>query len=325
LRDKILADSDVRYVLPHVQFSGLISNGDKSVIMLGSGVDPAAELRIKGPFLRTTAGEMLDGSEADANVPQIMIGEGLARSLNAKPGSGLTLLASTTAGALNALDVQVKGVFSSGIPDIDKRFLYTDVKTAQQLLVTERVSSVGVYLRDLELTETAQPRVANAVGAGYTVQTWRDQAVFYGAVRSLYDRIFGSLGIIIASIVIFVIANAMAMAIIERTREIGSLRAMGTLPGQLVRVFAMEGATLGAVGATIGALLALGISIALVFTNLQMPPPPGRSVGYPLQIAISPLFYVIVIGTITALALVSAAFVGRRTARQPVVEALNHV
>jgi len=117
----------------------------------------------------------------------------------------------------------------------------------------------------------------------------------------------------------------MAMAIIERTREIGSLRAMGTFSAQLVRVFAMEGATLGAVGACIGAVLALAISITLLFVNIQMPPPPGRSVGYPLQIALSPLFSCLVIGTIMLLALVSAALVGRRAAAQPIVEALNHV
>jgi putative ABC transport system permease protein len=324
LRDKILSDSDVRYVLPRVQFSGLISNGDKSVIMLGTGVDPAAEMRIKGPFLTTTAGEMLDGSET-GNVPQIVIGQGLANSLNAKPGSGLTLLTTTTEGALNALDVQVKGVFTTGVPDVDKRAVIADVATAQQLLVTHKVSTVGVYLRNMESTLPVQARLQPALDSDYTVQTWRDQAVFYFAVRSLYDRIFGALGLIIAAIVVFVIANAMAMAIIERTREIGSLRALGTLPGQLVRVFAMEGATLGGVGAAIGATLALAISIALVFIHIEMPAPPGRSVGYPLTIAISPLFFGIVIVTITLLALICAAVVGRRTANQPVVEALNHV
>ncbi|MBC8162115.1 MAG: FtsX-like permease family protein, partial [Roseiflexaceae bacterium] len=166
---------------------------------------------------------------------------------------------------------------------------------------------------------------ARMLGPDIKVQTWRDQAVFYLAVRGLYDRIFGALGIIIGVIVMFVVANAMAMAIIERTREIGTLRAMGTLPAQLVRVFAMEGAVLGGAGAMAGAVVALAISIALLFSGVQMPPPPGRSVGYPLQVAISPEMYTFVILAITVLAMICAAVVGRRTANKPVVEALNHV
>jgi putative ABC transport system permease protein len=67
-------------------------------------------------------------------------------------------------------------------------------------------------------------------------------------VRDLYDRIFGALGLIIGVIVVFVVSNAMAMAIIERTREIGTLRAMGTLPGQLLRTLALEGMVLGGGG-----------------------------------------------------------------------------
>jgi ABC-type lipoprotein release transport system permease subunit len=87
---------------------------------------------------------------------------------------------------------------------------------------------------------------------GLQVQTWVDQAVFYRSVRDLYNRIFGALGLIIGVIVVFVVANAMAMAVIERTREVGTLRALGTLPGQLVRSFALEGLLLGGVGRRAG-------------------------------------------------------------------------
>ena len=89
----------------------------------------------------------------------VMLGEGLARSLKATPGSSLTLLASTTEGALNALDVTVKGVFASGVAEVDKRLLYTDLATAQKLLVTNRVSSLGVFLRGMDATAPAQARV----------------------------------------------------------------------------------------------------------------------------------------------------------------------
>jgi len=310
----------VRHVLPRVEFSGLISNGDKSTVMVAAGIDPDSEFAVKGPFLQMTAGDVLAGK----STAMVMLGEGLARSLKAKPGTSLTLLASTTEGALNAMDVTVKGVFSTGIPDIDKRLVYTDIETAQKLLVTQRVSTLGVFLRGMDDVAPAQARIA-AAQPKLTVQTWLDQATFYKSVKALYNRIFGALGLIIGVIVVFVVTNAMAMAIIERTREIGTLRAMGTLPGQLLRSLALEGMVLGGGGAIVGGLVALGISVFLLVVPVQMPPPPGRSTGYPLQIAIDPLMYVATLIAMVVLAMLASAWIARKTVHRPIVDSLAHV
>ncbi|WP_374512976.1 FtsX-like permease family protein, partial [Niveibacterium sp.] len=161
--------------------------------------------------------------------------------------------------------------------------------------------------------------------APLTMRSWEEEAVFYKAVRGLYDRIFGGLGLVIGLIVVGVVAGAMAMAIVERTREIGTLRAMGTSPWQLVRAFAIEGAALGAAGGLLGALVAGGVTVALMFAGLQMPPPPGRSVGYPLFITFSPELALITLAAVSALAMISAAVVAHIAVKKPIVEALGHV
>ena len=165
------------------------------------------------------AGDVLASGASQA---EVMLGEGLAKSLKAQPGSSLTLLASTTDGALNALDVTVKGVFSTGVPDIDKRLVYTDIATSQKLLNTKRVSTLGVFLAGMDATDPAQPRVA-AANPKLTVQTWLDQAFFYRRCASSTTASSARSASIIGVIVVFVVTNAMAMAIIERTREIGTL------------------------------------------------------------------------------------------------------
>ncbi len=317
---KLLTDPDVRQVLPRVSFSGLISNGDKSTVMLAAGVEPDSEFAVKGPFLNMIAGDVLASGATQA---EVMLGEGLAKSLKAKPGSGLTLLASTTDGALNALDVVVKGVFSTGVPDIDKRLVYTDVATAQKLLNTQRVSTVGVFLKSMDATPGAQQRVA-AANPKLTVQTWLDQALFYQSVRGLYNRIFGALGLIIGIIVVFVVTNAMAMAIIERTREIGTLRALGTLPSQLLQTLALEGFVLGGVGAALGALIAYAISLLLYVVPVQMPPPPGSSRGYPLVVTSDPALYVLTVLAMVVLSILASAWIARKTVHMPIVDALAH-
>jgi putative ABC transport system permease protein len=320
LAARLQADPDVRHILPRVAFSGLISNGDKSTVMLATGVDPDHEFAVKGPFLNMLAGEVL---VSDATQAEVMLGEGLAKSLKARPGSSLTLLASTTDGALNALDVTVKGVFSTGVPDIDKRLVYTDIATAQRLLNTKRVSTLGVFLKSMEATVGAQQRIA-AANPKLTVQTWLDQAFFYSSVRGLYNRIFGALGLIIGVIVVFVVANAMAMAIIERTREIGTLRALGTLPSQLLRTLALEGMVLGGVGALVGATIAVAVSLLLYAFPVQMPPPPGSSRGYPLVTTIDPSIYLLTVLAMVVVSMLASAWIARKTVHIAVVDALAH-
>jgi putative ABC transport system permease protein len=325
LSSRLLADPEVRQVLPRVSFSGLISNGDKSTVMIATGVEPDSEFAVKGPFLKMISGDVLTShaDQAHGATLEVMLGEGLAKSLKAQPGSSLTLLASTTDGALNALDVSVKGVFSTGVPDIDKRLVYTDIVTAQKLLNTSRVSTLGVFLKSMQATGPAQQRVA-AANPKLTVQTWLDEAFFYRAVRNLYNRIFGALGLIIGVIVVFVVTNAMAMAIIERTREIGTLRALGTLPSQLLRSLALEGMVLGGVGAAAGAVIAFGVSMLLYVVPVQMPPPPGSSQGYPLYVTADPAMYAATLLAMVLLATAASAWIARKTVHTPIVDALAH-
>ncbi|MDD5335306.1 MAG: FtsX-like permease family protein [Rhodoferax sp.] len=320
LRSRLLADPQVRQVLPRVEFSGLISNGEKSTVMLAAGIDPDSEFAVKGPFLTVTAGDVLASGSKEA---EVMLGEGLAKSLKAKPGSSLTLLASTTEGALNAMDVRVKGVFSTGVPDMDRRLVYTDIATAQKLLNTQKVSTLGVFLSRMDLTDAARQRFA-AANPALTVQTWLDQAFFYKSVRDLYNRIFGALGLIIGLIVVFVVTNAMAMAIIERTREIGTLRAMGTLPRQLLRTLGLEGMVLGGVGAMAGALVAIAVTVFLLVVPVEMPPPPGQSKGYPLIITFDLTVYLVTMLTMVTLTVLASVWVARKTVNMPVVDALAH-
>jgi putative ABC transport system permease protein len=209
------------------------------------------------------------------------------------------------------------------VPEIDKRSVYTDIATAQKLLNTPRVSTLSVFLRGMEQTESAQRRVA-AAHAGLQVQTWQEQAFFYQAVRNLYDRIFGALGLIIAVIVVFVVANAMAMTIVERTREIGTLRALGTLPRQLMGSLALEGMVLGGVGALAGAVLAVAVQLLLYVVPVQMPPPPGMSVGYPLYVNIAPSMVLATLLAMVMLAMLASAWIARKTVHMPVVQALAH-
>lgn len=328
LARQLLARRDVKRVLPRLQFSGLVSNGDKSEIFMGTGVDASQEFLVKGPFMKREAGELLDSVQPGADgksAAGIVIGKGLAKILSVQPGAILTLMSTTVNGALSAVDVTVTGVVSTGIDDIDKRLAMVDLPTAQSLLQTTKVSSLSVYLNDLAQSDDVAGQLRADHRGALEIRTWLQQAVFYQSVKSLYDRIFGFLGLIVLVIVLFSVTNTLAMAVLERTREIGTLRAMGATPGEVMRVFTLEGLALGTGGALTGMLLAGAIALFLLLAGVQMPPPPGRTDGYPLAVTVSVPMYA---GAVFIVALLSAGaswLISRKAAHQPVVEALSHV
>jgi putative ABC transport system permease protein len=295
LAARLKADPQVTRVLPRLAFSGLVSNGEKSMIFMGHGVDIGGETAARGQFLKLLEGSLPADAAAAVDSPQVLLGKDLARSLGAKPGSGLTLLGTTTAGSLNAIDVQVAGLVSTGVPDVDKRLVFSDLAAAQRLLATDKVSTLAVFLNDSALTAPLLETLRRDDPA-HAWQPWWDQAFYYTAVRGLYNRIFGLLGIII-----------------------------GALPKEIVAQFVAEGALIGGLGAAMGMAVAAAASATLQVAGLQMPPPPGRSDGYPLLVNISPTLYAFTVVAIVLLCAAAAWIVSRKAAAKPIVEALGHV
>jgi len=311
----------VRGVLPRIQFSGLISNGDKSAVFVGIGIVPELEFRLRGAQIAFVEGEQLS---SDQPAPEVVLGNELAKLMKAKPGSSLTLLATTTEGSLNAVDVIVRGVASVGVPDIDKRMVFADLAAVQKLLLSDKVSTLSVYLAKTGDTD-AFAATTRAEHPRLAVRTWHDLAYFYQAVRALYNRIFGMLGAIMLIIVLFALSNTLGMTVVERTREIGTLRAIGTLPREIVRNFVLEGVVIGLVGALLGMLIAGAVTVFLAFAGIQMPPPPGRSTGYPLVVNFSVLLYAATAIAVMAVSALAAYWVSSKAARKPITEALAHV
>ena len=321
---KILSDENIANVVPRLQLSGIISNGEKSTVFVAFGVDPEKEFNMRGPFFKLIEGSVLSRKNDPEQDPPVMLGKRLAKQLKVKIGDTLTLLSNTTDSALNAIDVQIQGIFTIGVPELDKRMLMLPLTSAQSLIRTEKISSLSVYLFDTEDTDTVTPTLAQDF-SDLAVQPWWKQANYYFAVRDLYNRIFGLLGVVIIAMVFFAVSNTLSMTIVERTREIGALRAMGTKPTEIIRNFVLEGSIIGVMGVTLGMVISVVASITVHFLDLQMPPPPARSEGYPLTIYIEPVLYTYASLLVIGLCIAAAWWTSRKAAQRPIVEALAHV
>ena len=318
-------DPAVAAVLPRIDFVGLASNGTKSVPYLGAGVDPEPEANATFAQELVVAGQYLSRGAPDG----VVLGTGLARALSVRAGDAITLMATTPDGSLNAVDAIVRGLVDVRIKELNDRYLAAPLGLVSRLLQSpETVSKLVVFLKPSSDEQAAARRLrASLVAAGYpvAVRHWRELAVFYGQVRLLYLGIFGFVGAVLVIVVILSAAIVMTMAVAERTREIGTLRAIGTRPSRVLQIFLAEGVAIAIVGCAAGALFALIVRAVLNASGLVLPPPPGATHGMPINVRLYPLAYFA--GLIAMILTMTAAsyFPARRASRIAIVDALAHI
>lgn len=318
LRAEIESDPRVESTAAQITLMGLISNGDKSETFVATAVEPPKDRNMRGATI--VSGTHLPDTEPDA----VLLGKGLATSMNARVGDYLTLMTPTVTGSLNAMDVRVAGIFQTGVKELDERAVKMPIAGAQELLQTTKVEKLLVFLKDTEMTSAVRADLERR-NLNVEIKSWPELASFYHQVVLLYNGIFGFLGLIVFGVVVFSVANTIVMSIFERTREIGTLMAIGTTRGRVWRMFFLEGLTTGVLGGvlglTIGALLAFLINSG----NVMLPPPPGYTVGYRLQILLQPsvMATAFLISVITAT--LSSILPALKASRLKIVDALGHI
>jgi len=154
---------------------------------------------------------------------------------------------------------------------------------------------------------------------------WQERAFFYAKVKDLYDRIFGIMGAVMALVVFVALFNTMTMSVTERTREIGTLSALGTYPAEIVSGFVKESGLLAFIGAMVGGLLSALLTVLLMVVDVQMPPPPGRTDGYPLSIYFSFELLMYCSAGVVVICILAAWLSARKGVRKPITEALTYV
>jgi putative ABC transport system permease protein len=303
-----------------------LPDGDP-VSFVGLGVEPLRERRM-GFNLRLLDGDDLNGAAPAEGDDRVLLGRGLADALRAHPGDVVTLLTLDADGMLNALDVRVDGVVTTGVADLDTRFLKLHLESARRLLQTDVVSNLVVVLDRTEQTAAAKAAIEAAVAGRaqpLTVTGWQERASFYGQVRNLYLGIFAFLGSIVFVLVVLACSNTLVMAVMERMRELGTLRAIGTTSGQLAVMLLAEAMWLGILGGLAGNLAGLGAVALVNALRLTMPPPPGAVNPIDLQLAYVPEAFAGSIVLMVAVLALAALPPIAKAVRLRIVEALGHV
>jgi putative ABC transport system permease protein len=322
VRSEIEADSRVKMTAAQITLMGLVSNGDKSETFIATAVEPEKDRNMG--FRRLDKGEFLTEEEWDA----VLVGKGLAKSLRVEPGDYLTLMTTTVTGSLNGMDVRVAGIFTTGVKEYDDRAIKMPIAGAQQFLVTDKIEKLLVILHDTRDTQAFQNHLGtlfNQNNSGLETRNWSDLATYYHQVRLIFSGIFGFIGTVVLLIVILSVSNTIIMSIFERTREIGTLMAIGTTRRRVWGLFLVEGLLIGLIGGVLGIAIGAGASGLVNLAGIQMPPPPGFSEGYPLRVMLTPPILVTVFILSLVTATVSSVYPALRASRLNIVDALGHI
>jgi putative ABC transport system permease protein len=157
------------------------------------------------------------------------------------------------------------------------------------------------------------------------MRTWSELAGFYHQVVMLYNGIFGFLGVVIGVIVVLSVANTILMSAFERTREIGTLMAIGTERSRIWNIFLLEGLFVGIIGGLAGLAVGGALGALINHVHIELPPPPGYTSGYRLQIMLNASILTTAFLLAASTATISSVAPAFKASRMRIVDALGHI
>jgi putative ABC transport system permease protein len=250
----------------------------------------------------------------------------------AESGPRVQLLSATANGAPNIVSLDVAGIDTQTVKELDDNYVAMPFALAQQLVYgrgEHKVTGIVLQLHHTADVPAARARLLSLIAERHwplEVRDYQELNPFFVQVVGLFSLIFVFLALIMVMIVLFAVVNTMTMNVLERTAEIGTVRAMGVRRASIRRLFLAEGAVLGALGATLGVMLAF-VAIALVNHGGMQWTPPGNTDPVPFQLA-WPTRPILLLGTWLGLVLVATLATlppANRAAKSRIVDALRHV
>jgi lipoprotein-releasing system permease protein len=303
VRDQIRRTPGVTALTPIVSGPGFAQRADANKAVNITGIEPDTYFSVIALLEKIVAGTVSVGPL------DIVIGTELAADLGVEPGDKLRLATATGAAAT----MTVAGIFDFGNKSVNERNVYISLRSAQSLLdLVGGVSAIEVRVQDPFAAEDVAERLR--AGTGLQVDSWiRTNAQFFTAMAAqkltnTLIRVFVGLTVALG------IASVLVVSVIQKSREIGILRAMGTSREQVLRVFLIQGGTVGLAGSLLGSALAL--AFLAVWRTVAVEPD-----GTPMFIIEMPLsLFALAAGASILVGVLAAVSPARRAARlDPVI------
>jgi lipoprotein-releasing system permease protein len=299
------AQPGVAAVSESVAGAGLALRGEatKSIALVGVDLDRYDRIvRLRSKVVAGVA--RLGPGEA-------IIGRELAADLGVSVGDRIGLATGDVSDS-----VRVTALVDLGVRELNRRSVFVPLRAAQSLLgLPGGATSLELTLDDIWSAEQIATELAQRLP--YKVESWQQANSSLVAALNAQSVSTGVIRGVVMIVVVLGIASVLVVSVVQKRREIGILRAMGATQGQVLRIFLLQGAIVGAVGSTLGVLLAVGLIFA--FSRLVK----GAD-GLPLfVISLSPALALQVVGVATLCGVLAAVAPARRAARLDPAQAIR--
>jgi putative ABC transport system permease protein len=258
LEDALAKNTDIAAYSPRVKFGGMFSNFAETTTIRLNGIDPEKEFATV-PLLTS---RVSDGKK-NLEKGEIFIPVLLSTGMGVKVGDTVVIVTTNQDGSVNGKQFKVGGILQSATGP-GGRDGYIHISDARELLRMDdmQISEYAIRLKDFGKLHSFNDKLdqelsgqLNKMGKPmFEVHTWERLTPFYHLSKML-DAMTFFIKLMLIAIVLISIMNVMIMAVYERIREIGTIAAIGTLPGKILSMFLIEGLCLGIVGAVIGTVV----------------------------------------------------------------------
>ncbi len=326
LADILNQQPEVEAFSPRIKFGGMFSTFVETTNIRLNGVSPEQEFKTI-PLLRS---RIIRGQKT-LNKGEILVPDLLARGMKVNVGDTIVIVATNKDGSVNGKQFKVSGVLES-VSGPGGRDGYIHIEDAMETLRMEEreISEVAIRLKHFGQLNTFSEKLEGLLSGEvnkegkpiFEVHTWEKLSPFYNIARMI-DMMSFFIKLMLIAVVLISIMNVMIMAVYERIREIGTIAAIGTLPGKILSMFLVEGFCLGAMGAVAGNIL--GIIIILILNRIRITFDFGMQKGLVLSATIAPgdvLIISLIVILISVIASLQPAF---KASRMEPIKALRHV
>lgn len=253
--------------------------------------------------------ESLLSGQLRVGADDVLIGSQLAKDLGVQVGNKLRL----DTGQQNNAVVNIAGIFELGVRELDARYVYLDLKQAQSLLsLPGGVTVIDLTVADIFEAETIAAQVGRLTSL--QAESWIETNAQLMNALSAQSLSTNMIIVFVAISVAFGIASVLSVSVVQRTREIGILRATGATRQQILRIFLFQGAVFGLLGSVLGSIASY--ALVWVFNNF------GPGLFY-IPVSIELIMLAMLLATMTGL--LAAAVPSRRAAALDPVEAIRYV
>jgi lipoprotein-releasing system permease protein len=326
LAEKIRAIPGVESVTPVVYNTVLITGLGESSGALVKGIDFERERPGAAWLQNLEAGRI---PESGGPREGLLLGREIALRIGAQVGDVAEVVtASSTLSPMGLLPkrkrFQVTGIFNTGLYEFDNSTALVSIGVAQKLFGLEgRASYIQVKLRDIFAAPAVGEKIKAALPPVVYITTWMElNKSLFSALKLEKNLLFLTITLIVIVAALNIIATLILM-VMEKTRDIGILMAMGATPRSINRIFFFQGALIGVIGTALGVLLGLGwCALANAFKLIKIPVDIYQISYVPFRLR--PLDLALIVGVTLLISFVSTLFPARRAAKVDPVVALKY-